>query len=333
MSNFEDEIFELFEPVDEAFFYSRNDESDPRMGDLVLRKREEFRDVDVVIIGVPQDEGVTRNKGRPGAKDAPNEVRRYFYRLTPFNFNFQEQLTKLKIFDIGNLKVDGSLENIHERLERAVYVFVKNGILPIVIGGGHDIAFPDYLGFAKNFDERIVINVDTHLDVRNSTLRNSGTPFRQILECEFKPKKLFEVGIQSYANSIYHFNYAIESGAVVFTLDEIKRRGIDKILEEIKTEVKDMPVHFSFDVDSVRNSDAPGVSATYPDGLSAEEVLKIALFFGLNFNVKVLDIAELNPKFDIDGKSARLVAFFILNFLTGLSNSERLNEKRFKLKG
>ncbi len=324
MSSFkEDEILELFEPPDEAFFYSRNDENDPRMGDIVLRKRDELKDIDVMIIGVPQDEGVKRNKGRPGAKDAPNEVRRYLYRLTPFNFNFRRQLTGLKIFDIGNLKVDGTLEDIHERLEMVVYEFVQKGILPIVIGGGHDIAFPDYLGFAKNFDERVVVNVDTHLDVRNTPQRNSGTPFRQILECEFKPRKIFEIGIQSYANSIHHFNYAIENGVVVFTLDEIRKRGIRAILEEMRAEIKNIPVHLSFDVDSVRNSDAPGVSATYPDGLSAEEVLKIALFFGLNFNVKVLDIAELNPMFDIDGKSARLVAFFILNFLTGLSNSER----------
>jgi len=324
MSSFEgDEIFELFEPPDEALFYSRGDQDDPRMGDIVLRKIKEFEDVDVVIIGVPQDEGVKRNKGRPGTKEAPNEVRKYFYRLTPFNFNFQKQLTELKIFDLGNLKVDGTLEQIHERLEQVVYEFVRKGILPIVIGGGHDIAFPDYLGFAKNFDERIVINIDTHLDLRDATQRNSGTSFRQILECDFKPKKLIELGIQNYANSIQHFNYAVENGVVIFTLDEIRKAGIYSFLEMLRGEVKGFPVHISFDVDSVRNSDAPGVSATYPDGLSADEVFKIALYFGLNFNVKVLDIAELNPVFDVDGKSARLVAFFILNFLTGVLNSEK----------
>ena len=55
--------------------------------------------------------------------------------------------------------------------------------------------------------------------------------------------------------------------------------------------------------------------------MKAEDVLKIALFCGLNLNVKILDIAEVNPEYDVDGKTARLAAFFILNFLTGVTNS------------
>ncbi len=321
MSNLKNEIFQLLDPPDESLFYSRGDKNDPRMGDIVLRDRERFENVDVVLIGVPQDEGVKRNKGRPGAKKAPDEIRKYLYRHTPFNFKFKKQITDLKIFDLGNLKTDGELEEIHERLYFVVCEIIKIGTLPIIIGGGHDIAFPDYLGFAKNFKERAVLNIDTHLDVRDSQLRNSGTPFRQILECEYKPNKLIEVGIQSYANSIHHFEYALKNGVKIFTLDEIKERGIDFVLNVVKSELENLSIHLSFDTDSVKGADASGVSATYPDGLSAEDVIKIALYCGLNFNVKVLDIAEVNPEFDIDGKTARLASYFILNFLTGVANS------------
>lgn len=322
MSNLSHEISQFLNPPDESLFYSRGDKNDPRMGDIVLRDREKFEDVDVVLIGVPQDEGVKRNKGRPGASKAPDEIRKYLYRHTPFNFKFKKQITDLKIFDLGNLKTDGELEEIHQRLSFVVYEIVKLGILPIIIGGGHDIAFPDYLGFAKNFEKGAVLNIDTHLDVRDSRQRNSGTPFRQILECERKPDKLIEVGIQNYANSIYHFEYALKNGVKIFTLDEVKERGIDFVLSEIRSELGDFAVHLSFDMDSVRGADAPGVSATYPDGLSAEEIIKIALYCGLNFKVKVLDIAEVNPEFDIDGKTARLASHFILNFLTGVANSK-----------
>ncbi|WP_176696952.1 formimidoylglutamase [Candidatus Kryptonium thompsonii] len=288
-----------------------------------FRDVKNFEGTKVAIIGVPQDEGVKRNQGRPGARKAPDEVRKYFYRLTPFNFKFEKQVTDLKIFDLGNLKTDGELEKIHERLIFVVEELIKNEILVIVIGGGHDIAFPDYLGFARNFEKRkkAVFNIDTHLDVRDSQVRNSGTPFRQILESEYKPDKMIEVGIQNYANSIYHFKYALEKGIKIFTLDDVREKGLDFILNAIELELKDHLVHLSFDVDSVRNADAPGVSATYPDGLKAEDVLKIALFCGLNLNVKILDIAEVNPEYDVDGKTARLAAFFILNFLTGVTNS------------
>ncbi|MEN3038019.1 MAG: formimidoylglutamase [Candidatus Kryptonium sp.] len=318
-----EKIFELIFPPDDALFFSRGDVSDPRMGDLVLRKRQDFRDIDIAILGVPQDEGVRRNSGRPGASKAPDEFRKYFYRLTPFNFKFRKQITELKIFDLGNLKTDGTLEDIHERLSFVVEELIKNKITPIIIGGGHDIAFPNYIGFARNYmiNKKAVINIDTHLDVRKAESRNSGTPFRQILESEFKPDKLFEIGIQDFANSIYHFNYALENGVRIFTLQDVREKSLDFILNILKNELNGYFVHLSFDMDAVRNSDAPGVSATYPDGLTAEEVLKIALYCGLNLNVKVLDIAEINPEFDIDGKTSRLASFFILNFLTGLLNS------------
>jgi formimidoylglutamase len=315
------EIFKFLNPPDESLFYSRGDEDDPRMGDIVLRDEKDFKEINVALLGVPQDEGVKRNKGRPGARKAPDEVRRYFYRLTPFNFKFKNQITRLKIFDLGNLKINGTLEEIHERLSFIVDELIKNGILPIVIGGGHDIAFADYLGFAKNFEKRAVLNIDSHLDVRNSKPCNSGTPFRQILESESKPDKLVEIGIQNFVNSYHHYEYAIKKGVKIFTLDDVKNSGLDSILVQVHHELKDYPLHLSFDVDSVRNSDAPGVSATYPDGLKAEDVLRIALYCGLNLNVKILDIAEFNPEFDIDGKTARLVSFFILNFLTGIANS------------
>lgn len=318
-----EKIFDFLTPPNDSLFFSRGDSSDPRVGDLVLRDKENFKNVDVAIVGVPQDEGVKRNMGRTGANRAPDEVRKYLYRLTPFNFKFKNQITKLKIFDLGNLKVNGNLEQIHERLVFVVGELIKAGVIPIVIGGGHDIAFPDYFGFAGNFEKekKAVINIDTHLDVRESQLRNSGTPFRQILESELKPDKMFEIGIQNYANSIYHFEYALNNGVEIFTLDEIREKGMSFILNVIKNKLQGHLVHLSFDMDSVRNADAPGVSATYPDGLKAEEVLEVALFCGLNLNVKIVDIAEVNPEFDIDGKTSRLASLFILNFLTGIANS------------
>lgn len=318
-----EEIFKLVTPPSETLFFSRGDSKDPRMGDIVLRNIKDFSDIDVVIIGVPQDKGVLRNKGRGGASKAPDEVRKQLYRLTPFNFRFKNQITRLKIFDLGNLKVEGELEEIHERLAFVVEEIVKAEILPIVIGGGHDIAFPNYLGFAKNFEKekKFVINIDTHLDVRESKVRNSGTPFRQILESELKPDKIFEIGIQSYANSIYHFEYAVENGVIVFTLDEVREKGFDFVFSILRTEIGTHPAHLSFDIDSVRNADAPGASATYPDGLKAEDVLRLALFCGMNLNVNVVDISEINPEFDLDGKTARLASLFVLNFLTGVANS------------
>jgi formimidoylglutamase len=314
------EIFDILNPPNESLFYSRGEKGDIRMGDIVLSKERDFHDIDVAIIGVPQDEGVKRNRGRAGAKDAPDEIRKYLYKFTPFNFSLKNQITSLRIFDLGNLRTDGTLEDVHESLAFVIDNLIREGIIPVVLGGGHDIAFPDYLGFAKNFKKRALINIDAHLDVRDSPLRNSGTPFRQILELDnkLKPEKFFEIGIQSYANSIDHFNYVYSKGVKIILLDELRIDGVNSVLRSIQGELNSYSVFASFDMDSVRCSDAPGVSASYPDGLSAGEILKIAHFVGRNLNVKLIDIAEVNPKFDIDGRTAKLAGILILNFLSGL---------------
>ena len=314
------EIFEFLNPPNKLLFYSRGEKGDVRMGDVVLRNRVDFKDIDVAIVGVPVDEGVERNKGRPGARYAPDEIRKYLYKFTPFNFKTKKQITELKIFDLGNIKPEGTLEEIHEKLRRVVFELVKNKITPIVLGGGHDIAFPDYMGFAENFEKRALINIDTHLDVRESAESNSGTPFREILESKLKPEKFFEVGIQNYANSAEHLSYAQKKNAKIIYLEEVKRDGVEKIFKNIKGEINETPVFVSFDMDSVRSSDAPGVSASYPDGITASEILEIAFFSGKNFNVKIIDIAEVNPNFDVDGKTSKLASLVILNFLSGFAN-------------
>ena len=76
-----------------------------------------------------------------------------------------------------------------------------------------------------------------------------------------------------------------------------------------------LPVFWGFDTDSVRSSDAPGVSASNPTGLTAEEFIKLSTIAG-NFNQsKVIEFTEFNPNFDIDNRTAKLIAIAIHKFL------------------
>src|SRR5450759_906299 len=122
----------LSEPPDVVFF-SRNDESDPRMGDIVLRGKENFsKKVQVGIVGVPEDEGVRRNRGRVGAKEAPNEIRKALYKFTPFAISKGKQLSEITVFDFGNVKTGVSLEETHQRVQTIVESLIAHDILPIV---------------------------------------------------------------------------------------------------------------------------------------------------------------------------------------------------------
>ncbi len=297
------------------------------MGDIVRRQKENFSpDIRIGIVGVPEDEGVKRNRGRVGAKEAPNEIRKALYKFTPFAISKNKQISELSIFDFGNVKTGSSLEETHQRVQTVVETLVANNILPIVLGGGHDITYPSFLAFSKKAANTGAINIDTHLNFRKSDPhRNNGTAFRQILDLTHSPlapMNFVEVGAQSFANSKEHYEELNDRGATVFTLGDVRKERIEKILDiayEIASNSSER-MYVSFDLDSVQSSDAPGVSASYPTGLTTEELLKAAHFAGLRQRIKAIDIVEVNPKFDVDGKTSKLAALVVMYFLAGVAN-------------
>ena len=230
------------------------------------------------------------------------------------------------MFDFGNIKIGKTLEDTHDKLSEVVHSLVSAKIIPIVLGGGHDIAYPNFVGFSKGKQTVGVINIDTHLDYRKAIpKRNSGTSFRQMLDQHQSPlnaMNLVEIGIQSFANSADHYSELIERGATVFSLRDVRTEGIAKTLDlayELATSSTDS-LYISFDLDAVNSADAPGVSASLPTGLTAEEFLTVALFAGKRRKTKLIDIVELNPKYDVDGRTAKLAAIAIMYFLTGVAN-------------
>ncbi len=293
----------------------------------MLRGEKKFTtDVMAAIVGVPADEGVKRNGGRIGAKEGPNAIREEFYKRTPFVIGKENSPSAFQIFDCGNIKAGKSLEETHDALAEVVHALISANILPIVLGGGHDIAYPDFCGFSKNKKSVGVINIDTHLDYRKPIpKRNSGTSFRQMLDQHQSPlnaMNLVHIGVQSFANAEEHYDELVERGATIFSLRDVREEGITKILDlsyELAASSNDS-LYISFDLDVVRSGDAPGVSAPLPTGLTAEEFLTAALFAGKRRKVKLIDIVEMNPKYDVDGKTAKLAALAMMYFLTGIAN-------------
>ena len=180
------DVLEKLIPVDKSLFYSRNDPNDVRLGDNVLYKKEQYPLCNVVILGCPQDEGVSRNKGRPGACLAPEEIRKSLYRY-PVSVSH----THLLLFDIGNIPIGENLEQTHYMQYEVIRQLIKDGKKVVVLGGGNDISYPDCKALAEEFDSVLVFNIDRHLDVRAAQPLNSGTPYRQLLEEEIISPELF----------------------------------------------------------------------------------------------------------------------------------------------
>ncbi len=309
---------------DQSLIYKRRELGDSRFGETVETKREKFGDTfKVVLVGFPYDEGAARNLGRAGSSSAPDEIRRAFYKLTPTKSAALPD-AEFRVFDAGNVKRHLKLEEALTRLEGMVSYLLRYGYLPIVLGGSNDISYADFRACESVRGRCGAINIDSHLDVRDySKGINSGTSYRMLIEEKvLKGADFAEYGTQEFANSREHLSYVRFSGGQICTLAQIRsQKNPDAFMQAYKSSRREADsAYVSFDIDSVRSSDAPGVSAPTPSGLTAEEVLECAYLTGTETKTAMIDVCEVNPKFDVDGRTSKLAAMIVANFLAGLSN-------------
>ncbi len=193
---------------------------DPRLGEIVEFWRGDpaaLRPGRAVLIGFPQDEGVRRNGGRVGAAAAPDEIRKWLYRLTPGDPASDRDLTQRSLIDLGNVRIAGDLEKTQAALGEVVAGVLSRGGVPVVLGGGHETAYGVYLGYAAARQAVGIISIDAHLDVRPTLdgKGHSGSPFRQALEHPAMPLARYAcLGAQPHATSRAHLRYAVERGCV-----------------------------------------------------------------------------------------------------------------------
>ena len=314
------DIFEHTDRPDRELFFSRSDPNDPRMGEIVGSGEEDYEAADIAILGCRQDEGVRRNGGRIGAAAAPTAIRAQFYKLTTFNI-------KKRLVDIGDVRLGNTLEETHETLTAVVKKVLADGKRLIILGGGNDISYADGRAMAEVYgpDWWIGVNIDSHLDVRLAAERNSGTPYRQLLdEGHLLPGYFYEVGYQTHLASPVYYEYIRDLGVNRISLELVRSRAEADL--ELKESIRQkfighsssLNTFFGFDMDAVRSADAPGVSAPSPLGLRAGEFIQLVKYAASLANTKIIEFTEMNPNFDIDDRTAKLVAIGMHRFCTGV---------------
>jgi formiminoglutamase len=302
------------DPRDPAVAPPATAAADPRLGHLLGRDPEPL----VVLLGFPSDEGVRRNGGRTGASEAPREIRRWLYRMTP---DGEDTVASRRLFertaDLGDVVVTGDLEADQERLGRVVGAQLSRGRMPVILGGGHEVAFGHFLGWVRAERPLEILNWDAHADVREpvASQGNSGTPFRQALE---HPSGLGQryrvVGLQPHAVAAAHVAWLVDRGGAVLFRHQVDRAAVDAVYGDCRVDTL-----VSFDLDAVDGAAAPGVSAPATGGLPVDLWLAAAELAGECARVRSIDLAEVNPRYDVDGRTARLGALTIWRFLRGLT--------------
>jgi formiminoglutamase len=272
----------------------------------------------VVLVGFPSDQGVRRNRGRAGAAEGPDAIRTAFFRMTADPVDPVSHVGLLQsACDLGNLETTEDLERDQEELGRVLSPWLKDGLVAVVLGGGHETAFGHFLGYAGAGLAVDWLNWDAHPDVREpeSGQGHSGSPFRQILLHPSRACRGYTVaGLIRSSVAKAHLDFVHDHGGRVHWGESLTRGTINGIYQALPGAAA-----VSFDLDAVDGAFAPGVSAPAVGGLATAVWLEAAYQAGLSAAVRSIDIVELNPLLDRDNQTAKLAAATLWWFLKGLS--------------
>lgn len=271
---------------------------------------ENIKTKDFVLHGFAVDEGVRRNKGRVGAKDAPDIIRKNAANFPVINPEFS-------LKDFGNIECkDGNLEKAQEEFAEKVSVCLNKGGKSLVFGGGHEVTFAHYSGIKKAFPNKKIgiINIDAHFDNRepeNGVGASSGTGFWQIAQ-ESELHSL-HIGIQRNSNTLKLFDTAHQYGMKYILAEEIFFENLPSIYQRIDELVNELDVlYLTICMDVFNAAQAPGVSALAYNGIFADATF-VHFFRHILKNEKLIamDVAEVNPSYDIADRTARLAASLV----------------------
>lgn len=271
------------------------------------------------VLGFASDEGVRRNKGRPGARSGPAALRAALSSVA-----LQHPLA---LHDAGDVVVEGEdLETGQEQFANALAALITEGQFTVGLGGGHEITFASYAGVAKALDPSGswslgILNIDAHFDLREEDRATSGTGFAQIAQAEASAGRTFRyaaVGISQASNTRVLFDRARELGVEVLLDTECHAGNIPDVRRFVADFASSVDhLYLTIDLDALPASVAPGVSAPAGYGIGLEVVREVVVAAARSGRLIHADIAELNPEFDIDQRTARtgarLVNDLILN--------------------
>lgn len=262
----------------------------------------DLENYDVAIIGVEDDRGTTSK----GCDKAPGQVRQWFYSLFAHWKN-------LKIIDLGNIKSGHRIDDTYFALKEVVSELLKNNVVSIIIGGGQDLTYANYLSYENTGRVINIAAVDPVFDLGydEHTLNSSSYLSHIILH---QPNFLF-----NYTNIGFQTYFVDQDSLVLMKnlyFDTNRLGNVKANLDEVEPMVRDADI-LSVDVNSIKYSDAP--VSDKPNGFNGEEMCRIARYAGMSDKLTSFGLYELSSSFDDNGVAAHLYAQMMWYFLDGMS--------------
>ena len=283
----------------------------------------EVTDLDIALVGVPFDGGVTN---RPGARHGPREIRNmssltrtihHVTRVNPYEL--------CRIGDVGDVRFT-NVYHLDEAIKNIEAFYIKlhaAGIIPLSAGGDHSITYPIFKAIA---DQRPIglIHIDAHTDTWDEFLGSRvhhGAPFRRAVEDGLlDPKRTVQIGIRGAQTKSEGWDYSVEKGMRLIFIEEFAKTGVEAVIAEARKVVGEGPTYISFDVDSLDPVYAPGTGTPEIGGLTTREAQTL-LRGCRGLNLIGGDVVEVAPPFDPTGNTALVGATMMYEILCLLAEA------------
>jgi len=225
---------------------------------------------------------------------------------------------------IGKLKRPRLVSKVCAAVSKTVGEHVKNGALPVTLGGDHSLAMGTISGTLSHHPDACVIWVDAHADINTyettdsgnihgmpvSFLMGLGKPVEEFswLKGNLKPYNIVYIGLRDIDAG--EKRILRDNGIKAFSMHEVDRHGIGKVVEMALDAVnpnRDRPIHLSFDVDALDPSVAPSTGTPVRGGLTFREGHYICEAIWETGCLVALDVVEVNPSLEDDVSVAQTI--------------------------
>lgn len=275
----------------------------------------------VALIGAPLEQGSVT----PGRCDlAPAAVRAALRRLSTYDLEDRTSLT-LPIADFGDVAVTGLMPaDAFGPIVEAVSAATARHDLTLLLGGNNAVTRPAAHALGVPLAEVGLITLDAHFDMRetNEGPRN-GNPVRCLLEDGLPGRNIVQIGLAPFANIVKMHLDALEAGASIHTIADVRRHGIEATVATAMGQLDHVDrIIVDFDIDVIDRSQLPGAPGARPGGIAAIDFFAAARLLAAERRVRLVDLTEFDPGLDPSDLSALTAGRWVCEILAGSQRRE-----------
>lgn len=262
----------------------------------------DLKGLQIAIIGLSENRGMAKSES---LERSASEIRDKLFHLKKGHGLY-------KIADLGDLKRGSTREESLQAMATVGEYLIKKQILPVFIGGTHDLDLGQYLSY-QNLEKLVsMVTVDAKVDMEEEGMPSDNHSQEIILH---QPNFLFNYSHVGYQSFLVDKDLTGVMEKLYF--DHVRLGHVRSNFKEIEPIIRNADL-LSFDVSAIQSSDAPGAADAQPFGLSGEEACQISKFAGMNEKLSSFGIFGYQPYYDDNrNKTASVIATMIWYFIEG----------------